>query len=394
MKRLHIQGYLLDRKLDSRVLIALYPVLILLGKVVRWTIMKGTLVGFSKGWGWIDPIMNGGWSWQFFGMDELVEGDVGTGDNTFTFFKFFWKFFWAEVPDSFVSFEIFITVTFGLALLFVLAGMRKRLNLVEASFVALSVMVISVYCFALSKEPFQMAFFFLMYAVLQTAAIPTRYKFTGGLLVILLSASCFRTYYVLIVVFAFVYEILLRALYRPGRLFHHFDRQGRLSWTAIAVQFLCMGVVYFIMMLVLRFSMYELYARFEGALLYASEATSGSNTYMENILLINNSSPNVATVAVEYMLAVVRLLFPLELIGNGPKYWPYVAYQLFMTLFMFRTIRNYSTNTRTQNVAMIIFVGFVFASAAFEVDYGAWVRHCAVTIPVVLVMSGISAIKE
>lgn len=178
---------ILGMKIDSRILIAFYPLLIVLGKIVRWTIMRGSLVNFSAGWAWVDPIMHNGWSWQFFGVEELTEGDIGLGDNVLTFFKAFWATIWAQLPETFQEFEIFITVTFGILFLLVLLGIRRRLPLLEAVFICLSVIVISVYCLSLSKEPFQMIFFLLMYAMLHSGHIPERQKLYWGYSIILLS---------------------------------------------------------------------------------------------------------------------------------------------------------------------------------------------------------------
>ncbi|MCD7778212.1 MAG: hypothetical protein LUH47_06900 [Clostridiales bacterium] len=71
---------------NSRDFLLLYPLLIVIGKIVRWTIMKVSLVNLSKGWGYPDVIVNGNWSWQFFGIDELIEGDIGQGGNIYSFF--------------------------------------------------------------------------------------------------------------------------------------------------------------------------------------------------------------------------------------------------------------------------------------------------------------------
>lgn len=380
---------ILDAQIDARVLLVLYPLLLILGKIVRWTIMRGTLVNMSKGWGWIDPITEGNWSWQFFGLDELTEGDIGQGDNVYTFFKFFWTFLWGRVPESFVGFEICITITFGFFLFLVLAGMKKRLSLIEGAFVCLSVIVMSVYCLCLSKEPFQMFFFLLMYMVLRSRVIPENAKLYAGYLVIFLSVCNFRTYYALIFCFAVTYQILCVKIRKPGRVIRHYNRNGQVSWPMLLMVYLVMVLVYFVMMLALSAVSNDLYLRFRDALLYASDATSGSHTYIENLISINETDPIVPTVTLEYALVVLRLLFPFELVQNGPKYWPYVLYQLFMTMFMFKSLRNMRQNSPTQNAATIIFVGYVFASATFEVDYGAWVRHCAVTIPMVLVSNGI-----
>ena len=52
----------------------------------------------QPGLGLVEPIMNNGWSWQFFGVEELTEGDIGLGDNAITFFKAFWSTIWANSP--------------------------------------------------------------------------------------------------------------------------------------------------------------------------------------------------------------------------------------------------------------------------------------------------------
>ena len=376
---------ILGMRVDSRVLIALFPVLIILGKVVRWTVMRDTLIDYSKGWGWVDPIMQNDWSWQFFGLEEVVEGDIGLGDNVITFFKALWSTIWGRLPASFEEFEIVITITFGLLFLLVMLGMRRRLPLIEALFICLSSGVISVYCLCLSKEPFQMVFFLLMFAVLHSSVIPERQKLYWSYGVVLLSASCFRTYYALILLFSVIVQLYLGRLSSNGRA----RNAGALSWAAVFKVYLLGVAAYFLMMLLLSVVSDSLYTRFQDALLYASDDSSLSNTYIENVFAVNESSPNVFSVSAEYAVVLLRLLFPLELLANGPKYWPYVIYQLAMTYFLVKSLRKFPCNTRTQNAALLVFLGYVFASGCFEVNFGSWVRHCAVTTPIVLVMSGI-----
>ena len=43
---------------------------------------------------------------------------------------------------------------------------------------------------------------------------------------------------------------------------------------------------------------------------------------------------------------------------------------------------------KIQRFAVAIFVGYVFCSACFEVDFGAWVRHNSTTFPLVLIICG------
>ena len=148
-----------------------------------------------------------------------------------------------------------------------------------------------------------------------------------------------------------------------------------------------MCIVYFIVMVVLRISKGDLFVRMRDALLTASVATSSSNTYIKNIVA-EESTSNIFLITVEYAFACIRLLFPFELVSLGPKYWPYIIYQLLMTAFMIIGINNYDNLGKIQKFAVAIFVGYVFCSACFEVDFGAWVRHNSTTFPLILILCG------
>ena len=81
---------LLNRRVSMRGFALLYILLIVFGKFIRWTIMYGTLIGASKGWGYPEHIINDPFSFQFFGFDEVTEGDLGIGANGYSIFKIFW----------------------------------------------------------------------------------------------------------------------------------------------------------------------------------------------------------------------------------------------------------------------------------------------------------------
>jgi len=151
--------------------------------------------------------------------------------------------------------------------------------------------------------------------------------------------------------------------------------------------FVSMCVVYAGVMAVLFVTKDSLFNRMRDALLSASDATRSANTYIENIIASEGTN-NIFLITIEYALACIRFLFPLELIPLGPKYWPYIVYQLLMTVFMIIGINNYDKLGKIQRFAVVIFVGYVFCSACFEVDFGAWVRHNSTTFPLVLIISG------
>lgn len=372
--------------LDLQQLLVLYPFLLLIGKIVRWTIMRGTLLNMSKGWGYVDPIMHGEWSFQLFGAEELAEGDIGQGDNIYTVLRIFW-YLWLKIPTDFVSFEVAITITWGIFLLLVLMGCRRYVTMSEGIYLALGVIVNSVYCFCLGKEVYQMLFFFLLYFVLRSGQIPGKMKVVLSGLIILLSVTLFRTYYALIFIFAGIFCLVV---WTDKNTFRK-SLKKKLSWKFILKVFLAMGLGYLILLRIFWSASPGLFNRFRDALLLASDATSSSNTYMENIL--SEHGNNIILITLEYMFAVLRMMFPVELVVLGPKYWFYILYQIIVTLGMIKSVRNWNQNTVEQKIATTLFVGFMFMSATFEVDFGAWIRHGAVTMPMVLIMMGICGRK-
>ena len=361
----------------------LVPLFIIIGKIVRWTLMKRTLVNMSKGWGYPDAILNGPWTFEFFGLDELSEGNIGQGDNVFTFFKVI-RLICFNLPDDFYSFEVAITILFGFIMFLILTKSKPYIDFLEASFIALIVIVNSVYCFSLGKEAFQMVYFIALFLYLKSEYMLPKKKLLMSIAIILISVATFRTYYALIVVF--MVSILLCTQFI-------LTYTQYMNWKRITLLFLLISCTYLIMMAVLVVVNGGLYIRFKESLLFASDATSSSNTYIENII-VPYLGDNLIGLWLEYIVVVIRLSMPLELIGLGIKYWPFILYQVLMTYYAVKGIVTIRENSSTKNIALLIYIAFLFASASFEVDYGAWIRHCAVTFPILLVMVGIVEVHE
>ena len=91
--------------------------------------------------------------------------------------------------------------------------------------------------------------------------------------------------------------------------------------------------------------------------------------------------------ALDYILLVVRMLFPIELLKFGPQYWLYALYQIITSVMIIKALIKIKSNDPIKMYALYIYMGFLFASATFEPDFGSWVRHNAVTTPIILIIS-------
>lgn len=82
-----------------------------------------------------------------------------------------------------------------------------------------------------------------------------------------------------------------------------------------------------------------------------------------------------------YMLNILRLLFPIELIFRNAKYLPYIIFQLWFTSKLWSW-----KNLLSDKV--ILLYSFILVSGIFEPDYGSFLRH---TVPYLIF---ITSIKE
>ena len=378
-------------KLSTKSLILCYPIFVVLGKVIRWTIMYSTLIGLSAGWGAVDPILYNDFNFQFFGMEEIMATNSDSWGNAIAVFKILRGMFFF-VLDSFQTFEVAITIVWGVFLLIVLSKLKESIDVIQWLFIMLSCIVLNIFDFALAKEPIQMLYFLLIFAILVSKLLSSWQKEVLSYGVIVFSILTFRVYYLLILFFALIFKYVMKVVLLLKKR-NKEKRSNQLALSKIIIVFLAMFLSYFCFMTVLMVINGGFYKRFSDCLLTASAATSASNSYIKN-MIADETTTNVFFIALEYALVVFRMTFPLELLRLGIKYYPYVAYQVFTSILMLKTLASYRKNTKEQNIALIIYMGFLFASCTFEVDFGAWVRHGAVTFPVLVVMIGAITIRK
>ena len=85
------------------------PVLVALGKLVRYTILKKVLVDQGIGHNWIGTIVNGGGSFSFIDTD----GAIDAGGNSVFWYRVFNIFH----LSTYGQFEVAITIIFNIILL-------------------------------------------------------------------------------------------------------------------------------------------------------------------------------------------------------------------------------------------------------------------------------------
>lgn len=353
---------------NKNLFVLLLPVLVALGKIVRYTILKKVLVDQGIGHNWIGTIVNGGGSFSFIDTDGAIDA---AGNSVF-----WYRVFNIFNLSTYGQFEVAITIIFNIILLLLLIKVVRYLTFNQMIFIAVSIAVLNIFDFTLAKEPIQMIYFIFIFAVIlrQTSF---NAKMLEVVLLLLLTAITFRSYYVLVDFFFVCIALLFRFM---------IIKSNKYFWLRIILVILIMGIVYYIFLKVCNHISRDTYEE----LIRVRTRVSDAATDMRNIFKANS----LELFTVDYMIMVVRMLFPVELLKMGVKYFPYVGYQIMLTLYIINAIKNVKINGNTKNIALYLYIGFLFASAAFEPDFGSWIRHEAVLFPLYLIIINSIKIKD
>ena len=82
---------------------------------------------------------------------------------------------------------------------------------------------------------------------------------------------------------------------------------------------------------------------------------------------------------INYFINTLRLLFPVELLVKGIKYFPYIVFQIWFT----KKLWNWKS---VKNNKVILLYSFISISGVFEPDFGSFLRH---TVPYFIIIQNI-----
>ncbi len=127
-----------DFFVKTTVIIVAMLFLIMGAKVVRYTIMKEILVDLSIGHGMLGLINNGT---SIIYDENMSEEELGAGEKATIIFKNI-NFF---SLSTYEEFEVYITILWNIILLIIMFSLRKKLNIIQAIFLILTILVAIFY---------------------------------------------------------------------------------------------------------------------------------------------------------------------------------------------------------------------------------------------------------
>lgn len=349
----------------NHLLYVLFVPVVIVAKLLRWTMLKASTVDAGVGHYFIKDICEKTSDFIILGSSIGVETQSPASHNAVYLFRLF---NWFDCR-TYSEFEIVITIAFNIILLMLLIDFSLRngkMSKGQFFFLLFSIGVMNVYTFTLSKEPIQMLYFILMYMVLRSEkSVKSKWILIIGIILLIIVTT--RTYYLLMLMFTlgirFGYPLIAKLV------------NNKFVYSSIFF-FVLFGFAYYCFLSVCEVIKPDEYIELIRVRTREAEAV----TDMRNIL----PSTSLVLFVLDYLIMILRMLFPVELLRFGPKYGIFVVYQIMISWMMFKALKNYEVNTKTKNIAVFLYWGFLFCSATFEPDFGSWVRHESVAIPFML----------
>lgn len=350
--------------------------LIIIAKIVRWTIMRPQLVDMSIGWGLLPKIITQ--PFKGFSAADFF-GQTNVGDNTIAFFQML-----NPGLTSYQSWEVYLTIIYNILIFICVRDFFQRnpyAGWKENFFVYLNVAILNIFCLNLAKEPYQMVFFFLMALAI---SIPKTYnqKSIALLIALVITILYSRKYFGLVLMYFFILNFIIDKLFKnekPIKLNN--KKEKRKLYGKLLLLVMLFGVLHYFFMSYLKMGNEETYNE-----MVAANSRDWTPAASEITPFFPNSNP--ALLAVDYFLKIFRLMIPIELLFKlKVTYLFMLVYQGLLLQFLIRTFKfRDKKRNPTRTIAMYLYIAFLLCSAAFEPDYGSWTRHQGVAFPIILLL--------
>ena len=279
------------------------------------------------------------------------------------------------------------SIVYGLVmtpLMMFIVSRTKEMEMREVLFTLMATGVLNIYVFNINKEMVQILYFLLIYFIICLPIKNTFLKIVGCATVYYWESVNFRAYYIIMAAMAVLLYLIFLWLKR---------RQKVNKKHILLVVILCFVGV-FVFFYASKFVSYDDYVE---ALNVRDSSTGtikeagGANSAIYNPIEVNS---NLGIFMFDYVINAVRMMIPIELLFKSPGYAPFFLYQIFILIYLFRTIKNIKKIDDKMLVTLSCFVAYFFGSVVFEPDFGSWVRHEATTFPILQLMAFKSSVYD
>lgn len=316
-------------------------------------------------------------SWRM--IDMLNNGDKATigwtGYKTAVNIHKSWNIFhFNELLQFSIFYGIIMTI-----IIMIIVSRTKEMEMREVLFVLMATGVLNIYVFTLNKEMIQIIYFLAIYLIICLPINNNLIKVLGCAGVFYLESLQFRAYYVIM-------ACLVIGIYFVFTWLRSIKNITKIHIAATVIACFLMVFLFFYLSSFVAHKDYEqaLNARDGSVSTIDNKGKGGASSAIRNPIEVNG---NIGVFMYDYIINAARMMMPVELLIKSPGYFPFVIYQLFILIYVFRTLKNIKKIDKKVLVALSCFVAYFFGSVVFEPDFGSWTRHEATTFPILQLLA-------
>ena len=252
----------------------------------------------------------------------------------------------------------------GTTLVFFLLLKKRCYSFFEYVFLYISIFLLNVYVFNISKDFIQFLFMLFIYIVLINDKLNNNFKIFFIGIILVYEALSFRIYYGIMFLF------IINLYYIYILFFRKKNSNGKNLILFIILSFLLFFIEVFVIGIVSNDSYNEImYARSS-----VNDLREGSIDAASMITEPLGNNVNIFIFVINYIVNFFRMMFPFELLLKSLKYVVFIAYQLFITCNVIMLWKNLNSNNKNILLFVVIF-SFEMMSVIFEPDFGSFVKH-------------------
>lgn len=246
------------------------------------------------------------------------------------------------------------------------------IDIIQSIFWLGCVLLLNLYVFTIGKDIIQFILFLIVFLIATFSCLSIWVRIFTIMLIFLIEGLIYRPYFYLVAAFFICTASFILYIYRKN----HFLSARKL------ISIFLLGVALFVMLAAVLFpGIYQAVVNVRSDTNAARAGIDEVNSIIKNVVPGNN----VFIVLINYLINVIRMMVPVELLFKGIVYIPFIIFQLLVTIYYILFTKNFIIKKNTNQsmiLAYSVFTAFLLVSFFFEPDFGSWLRHEVAAFPI------------
>lgn len=300
----------------------------------------------------------------FFDSGAILTHSIDGNFNADKSYNFTAKFFYLINIFNFTTLKewsYFLASIFTIIICIVI-GKNKKIVLRDEIYILASVGLLNIYVFNISKDIIQFFFFFIIFLILKMNKLSNNKKLIISCIILLLEALFFRVYYAIMAMIMMTIYFVYKKIITKEKL----NKKGVFKVIMIIL------VLFFAEVFIVQKISPENYNSIINARYSVNIYRENSTDAATIITDLLGKNTNFLKFVLNYIINLIRMLVPIELVLKGIKYIPFIIYQIYIEYILYKNCRKL---TEKNILWFIVSLSYIMVSVIFEPDFGSFIRH-------------------